>query len=108
MIPNTDLVTTQVIPGAERRVKYTLSEQAVFSDGTPVTCSDYLLAFTAGMNPEVFGSHMPLFDDASELNCTPGSKEFTVIFKEAEVPAGVVCLKRGPCCQRTPWRNVWE
>lgn len=82
MIPNTDLVTTQVIPGAERRVKYTLSEQAVFSDGTPVTCSDYLLAFTAGMNPEVFGSHMPLFDDASELNCTPGSKEFTVIFKE--------------------------
>ena len=82
MIPNTDLVTTQVIPGSEQRVKYTLSEQAVFSDGTPVTCADYLLAFTAGRNPEVFGSHMPLFDDTSELTCTPGSKEFTVIFKE--------------------------
>ncbi|UIZ93358.1 peptide ABC transporter [Corynebacterium sp. CNCTC7651] len=81
-IPNTDLVTTQAIPGAGSRVIYTLSEEAVFSDGTPVTCSDYLLAFTAGTNPEIFGSHMPLFDDTAELTCTPGSKEFSLIFKE--------------------------
>lgn len=82
MIPNTDLVKTQEIPGPERRVKYTLSQEAVFSDGTPVTCSDYLLAFTAGINPKVFGSSMPLFDDTADLQCTPGSKEFTVVFKE--------------------------
>lgn len=81
-IPNTDLVTTQALPGAGSRVIYTLSDQAVFSDGTPVTCSDYLLAFTAGVNPELFGSHMPLFDDAAELKCVTGSKEFTVVFKE--------------------------
>lgn len=81
-IPNTDLVRTQELPGSERRVIYTLSNDAVFSDGTPVTCSDYLLAFTAGANPELFGSHMPLFDDAAELTCTPGSKEFTLQFKE--------------------------
>lgn len=81
-IPNTDLVKTQEIPGTERRVIYTLSDQAVFSDGTPVTCSDYLLAFTAGTNPELFGSHEPLFDDAADLTCTPGAKEFTVVFKQ--------------------------
>lgn len=80
-IPNTDLVRTQELPGTERRVIYTLSNDAVFSDGTPVTCSDYLLAFTAGTSPKLFGSHMPLFDDAAELSCAPGSKEFTVQFK---------------------------
>lgn len=82
MIPNTDLVTTQELPGPERRVNYSLSQGAVFSDGTPVTCSDYLLAFTAGTHPALFGSSMPLFDDTAQLTCTPGSKDFTVIFKE--------------------------
>ena len=82
MIPNTDLVTTQVLPSDQRKVIYTLSDAAVFSDGTPVTCSDFLLTFTAGHYPSMFGSHMPLFDDTEELSCTPGSKEFTLTFKE--------------------------
>lgn len=82
MIPNTDLVKTQALPGAQRKVVYTLSDGAVFSDGTPVTCADYLLTFTAGQYPEIFGSHMPLFDDTAELSCTPGSREFTLTFKE--------------------------
>lgn len=82
MIPNTDLVTTQVLPGDQRKVIYTLSDSAVFSDGTPVTCSDYLLTFTAGQYPDLFGSQMPLFDDTEDLSCTAGSKEFTLTFKE--------------------------
>lgn len=82
MIPNTDLVETQELPGPERRVNYMLSDDAVFSDGTPVTCSDFLLTFTAGTNPAIFGSAMPLFDDTADLTCTPGAKNFTVIFKE--------------------------
>lgn len=81
-IPNTDLVDTQVIPGDQRQVVYTISDEAVFSDGTPVTCSDFLLTFTAGQYPWIFGSHLPLFDDTADLTCTPGSKEFTVVFKE--------------------------
>ena len=82
MIPNTDLVTTQVLPSDQPKVIYTLSDAAVFSDGTPVTCSDFLLTFTAGHYPGMFGSHMPLFDDTEELSCTPGAKEFTLTFKE--------------------------
>ena len=82
MIPNTDLVTTRVLPGDQRKVVYTLSDSAVFSDGTPVTCSDYLLTFTAGQYPGLFGSRMPLFDDTEDLSCTTGSKEFTLTFKE--------------------------
>ena len=81
MIPNTDLVTTQVLPSDQPKVIYTLSDAAVFSDGTPVTCSDFLLTFTAGHYPSMFGSHTPLFDDTEELSCTPGAKEFTLTFK---------------------------
>ena len=79
-IPNTDLVQTQVLPGAQRTVQYTLAEDAVFSDGEPVTCTDFLLAYTAGKNPELFGSHLPLFADVEKLDCTAGSKSFDVVF----------------------------
>lgn len=82
MIPNTDLATTQVLPGNQRQVVYRLAEDAVFSDDTPVTCTDYLLAFRAGKMPELFGSHMPLFAEVDRLECEPGSKEFTVVFAE--------------------------
>lgn len=80
MIPNTDLVRTQALPGAQRIVEYTLSDEAVFSDGEPVTCTDYLLAFTAGKNPALFGSHMPLFEEVERLDCEPGAKTFDVVF----------------------------
>lgn len=80
MIPNTDLVRTQALPGAQRIVQYTLSDQAVFSDGAPVTCTDYLLTFTAGKNPALFGSFMPLFEEVERLDCAPGSKTFDVVF----------------------------
>lgn len=79
-IPNTDLVQTQVLPGAQRTVEYTLADNAVFSDGEPVTCTDFLLTFTAGKNPELFGSHLPLFEDVEKLDCTAGSKTFDVVF----------------------------
>ncbi|GAB3075396.1 ABC transporter substrate-binding protein [Corynebacterium aquatimens] len=82
MIPNTDLVTTQVLPGANRKVEYTLTEQAKFSDGVPVTCDDYQLAFTAGKNPAIFSSHMPQFDAVESIECTPGSKKFTIKYVE--------------------------
>lgn len=80
MIPNTDLVSTQVLPGAKRKVIYTLTDQAVFSDGVPVTCDDYYLAFAAGKNPEVFSSHMPQFEEVESFDCTPDGKEFTVTY----------------------------
>lgn len=83
MIPNADLVKTQVLPGDRRQVVYTISDAAVFSDTTPVTCNDFLLTFTAGKLPELFGSWMPLFDDADTLTCEPGSKSFTLTMKES-------------------------
>lgn len=83
-IPNTDLVSTQVLPAPQRQVIYTLSDQAVFSDGVPVTCDDYALAFTAGTHPEIFSSHMPQMQQVERVDCTPGSKQFTVVFQQGK------------------------
>lgn len=83
-IPNTDLVSTQVLPGPQRQVIYTLSDQAVFSDGAPVTCDDYALAFAAGSNPGVFSSHMPQMEQVERVDCTPGSKQFTVVYQQGK------------------------
>jgi len=83
-IPNTDLVSTQVLPGPQRQVIYTLSDQAEFSDGVPVTCDDYAFAFAAGSNPDVFSSHMPQMQQVERVDCTPGSKQFTVVFQQGK------------------------
>ena len=82
MIPNTDLATTQVLPGANRQVVYTLSQDARYSDGQPVTCTDFLLHYKAGVHQGLFGSHLPQTDEVLRLDCEPGQKRFTVVFNE--------------------------
>ncbi|WP_460490603.1 ABC transporter substrate-binding protein, partial [Corynebacterium nasicanis] len=82
MIPNTDLVQTQVLPGANRQVVYTLAEPAAYSDGVPVTCTDFLLHYKAGVHAGLFGAHLPQTDEVLRLDCEPGQKRFTVVFKE--------------------------
>ncbi|QGU07545.1 Bacterial extracellular solute-binding protein, family 5 [Corynebacterium occultum] len=82
MIPNTDLVSTQVLPGANRQVIYTLSEDTVWSDGTPITCTDYLLNYKAGVMSTLFESYLPLTEQIERMSCEPGAKRFTVVFKE--------------------------
>ena len=73
LIPNADLVETEELPpvaGSDQRsVQLTLEEDAVFSDGAPVTCDDYLLAYVAGTHPAEFASHMPLMNDIADFNC---------------------------------------
>jgi peptide/nickel transport system substrate-binding protein len=82
MIPNTDLMSTQVLPGANRQVIYTIAEEAQYSDGVPVTCTDFLLHVKAGVHEGLFGSHLPQTRDVLRLECEPGQKRFTVVFDE--------------------------
>ncbi|RNE49741.1 ABC transporter substrate-binding protein [Corynebacterium alimapuense] len=82
LIPNTDLVRTQVLPGTNRQVIYTLSEDARYSDDVPVTCTDFLLNVVAGQNEDLFGSHIPLTDQILQVSCEPDQKRFTVTFDE--------------------------
>lgn len=82
MIPNTDLATAQVLPGENRQVVYTISEEAKFSDGVEITCTDFLLTYKAGQMSGLFGSHLPLMKQVQNLECTPGAKTFTVVFEK--------------------------
>lgn len=86
LIPNADLVETEELPpvaGSDQRsVQLTLEEDAVFSDGAPVTCDDYLLAYVAGTHPAEFASHMPLMNDIADFSCEPQSKTSTLTFNK--------------------------
>ena len=72
-------------------VEYTISDEAVWSDGTPVTANDYLLVW-ASSNPESLGGVDTLgFDPVSDtfgayvpdgLETEVDSKEFTIVYPE--------------------------
>ncbi|MCK7676652.1 peptide ABC transporter [Corynebacterium sp. CCM 9186] len=81
-IPNRDLVTAQPLPGPEPRVVYTINPEATYSDGAPVTCTDFLLSYRAGTMPGLFAAFLPLTAQVKNLECAAGAKEFTVIFNE--------------------------
>lgn len=82
LIPNTDLISAQALPGTHRQVIYTIAKDSVLDDGTPLTCADFLLSWTAGVMDEVFDSKMPLSHQVQELECKPNDQKFTVVFKE--------------------------
>ena len=82
LIPNRDLASAQSVPGDVRRVNYSISPEAKYSDGAPVTCGDFLLAFRAGTMPELFNSYIPLMEQVENVECTADAKQFTVVFKK--------------------------
>lgn len=82
LIPNSDFVSTQVLPGTNSRVIYKISPEAKFSDGAMITCDSFLLAFTAGAMPNTFDSYMPLMDQVERVECQPNAAQATVVFKE--------------------------
>ncbi|AKK03272.1 ABC transporter substrate-binding protein [Corynebacterium epidermidicanis] len=80
-IPNRDIATAQVIPAPQQRVEYTINSTASYSDGVPVTCTDFLLAYKAGSLRGLFNSLVPLMEQVDRLECAPGEKKFSVVFK---------------------------
>ncbi len=95
---NTDFGTIEVVSEDPLQVKYTINEEATWSDGTPVTINDYLLDYAAqnpewlvpgyasGENPDA----KAVFDHVSASFAADapegpqgevGSKEFTVTFE---------------------------
>ena len=80
-IPNTDLVEVRALPGAPMRVEYQITDKAVYSDGQPVTCDSFLLAQVAATSRPLFDSYNPLMEQIDTINCQPGNKTATVVFK---------------------------
>ncbi|WP_433612587.1 ABC transporter substrate-binding protein [Prescottella agglutinans] len=91
-VADTDYATASVLPGDTLAVQYRINPAAVYSDGVPIACDDLVLAWAAGsgrFTRSADEGHAPMFDaatragyaDIDRVDCAPGSKEATVVFK---------------------------
>ncbi|GAA1473422.1 ABC transporter substrate-binding protein [Corynebacterium felinum] len=80
-IPNTDLVQARPLPGETKRLQLRISDKAQYSDGAPVTCDSFLLTQVAATTRPMFDSSMPLHEQVERVECVPGTKLATVVFK---------------------------
>lgn len=82
-VADLDVGTATVREGAPGFVvDYEFSPDAVFSDGTPMTCDDLVLAATAmaGYVPDFDQASRAGYRDIAHIDCEPGSKSAAVSF----------------------------
>src|SRR5690606_34093865 len=103
-VADTDVGTAKEVPGESQTIQYRLNPDGVYSDGVPTSCDDLVLAWAARSGrftrPGDVGP-VPLFDAAStagyedieRIECLPGSKDATVVFR--------------PDRRYLPWRNLF-
>ena len=100
LLPNEEFGTYEKISDDPLTVKYTIAEDAKWSDGTPVTAADYIVQWAANnptiQNPEgeadpETGDKPPLFETISTEfgkripeapEGDPNGKEFTITYEE--------------------------
>lgn len=83
-IPNTDLVEAHEVSADPLVVDYSISDTAVFSDGSPITCTDFLLSYTAGIMNGVFDAHLPLAAQVERFDCEPDAKQFRLTYQPGQ------------------------
>ncbi|WP_261163849.1 ABC transporter family substrate-binding protein [Microbacterium sp. Marseille-Q6965] len=88
VIPNEDLGSYELVSEDPLVIEYTINDDAVWSDGTPITVADVILAWGV-QNPNIASGDAPLFNSVSQdLGNTvpagpqgePDGKTFTVEF----------------------------
>lgn len=99
-VADTDVGTAKEVPGEAQTIQYRLNPDGVYSDGVPTSCDD--LVFTwAARSGRFTRDGAPLFDSAStagyedieRVECEPGSKDATVVFR--------------PGRRYDPWRTLF-
>ncbi|QLY29134.1 peptide-binding protein [Nocardia huaxiensis] len=91
-IADTDTGTAKEVPGETQTIQYRLNPDGVYSDGTSTSCDDLVLAWAARSGRFTKagpGGPVPLFDaattsgysDIERVDCQPGSKDATVVFR---------------------------
>ncbi|GAA3697274.1 ABC transporter family substrate-binding protein [Zhihengliuella alba] len=90
IIPNEDLGSYEMVSEDPMVIEYTISDDAVWSDGTPITVADAVLAWTV-QNATLTSGDSPLFNSVSQdlgeevpegPQGDPAGKKFTVEFAE--------------------------
>jgi len=82
VVPDRDFGTVAVVGGAPLVLDYQISDNAVYSDGKPVTCDDLVLAWAAqsGRFPDFAAATQAGYVDIAGVECQPGQKKARVSF----------------------------
>jgi peptide/nickel transport system substrate-binding protein len=91
-IADTDVGTAKEVPGQAQTIQYRLNPGGVYSDGVLTSCDDLVLEWAARSGRFTApgpGGLVPMFDAAStagysdieRVDCQPGSKDATVVFR---------------------------
>ncbi|GFG76207.1 ABC transporter substrate-binding protein [Mycobacterium botniense] len=82
VIADHDFGTVSVVGGTPLVLDYQIADNAVYSDGRPVTCDDLVLAWAAqsGQYPAFAAASQAGYVDIVNIDCSPGQKKARVSF----------------------------
>ena len=82
VVADRDFGTVSVVGRAPLVLDYQIADNAVYSDGKPVTCDDLVLAWAAqsGRFPGFDAATQAGYVDIANVDCTPGQKKARVSF----------------------------
>ncbi|WP_232236232.1 ABC transporter substrate-binding protein [Nocardia sp. BMG51109] len=91
-VADTDFGTAKEVPGESQTIQYRLNPDGKYSDGVATSCDDLVLEWAARSGRFTKpgpGGPVPMFDAAStagysdieRVECQPGSKDATVVFR---------------------------
>jgi peptide/nickel transport system substrate-binding protein len=82
VVADHDFGTVSIVGGAPLVLDYQIADNAVYSDGKPVTCDDLVLAWAAqsGRYPGFDAASQAGYVDIANIECIPGQKKARVSF----------------------------
>jgi peptide/nickel transport system substrate-binding protein len=82
VVADHDFGTISVVGGAPLVLDYQIADNAVYSDGKPVTCDDLVLSWAAqsGRFPGFDAATQAGYSDIANIDCMPGQKKARVSF----------------------------
>jgi peptide/nickel transport system substrate-binding protein len=82
VVADRDFGTISVVGGAPLVLDYQIADNAVYSDGKPVTCDDLVLTWAAqsGRFPGFQAATQAGYVDIADIECMPGQKKARVSF----------------------------
>ncbi len=81
-VADRDFGTISIVGGTPLVLDYQIADNAVYSDGKPVTCDDMVLAWAAqsGKYPDFHAATQAGYLDIANVECMPGQKKARVSF----------------------------
>ncbi|WP_280400442.1 ABC transporter substrate-binding protein [Nocardia carnea] len=94
-VADTDTGTAKEVPGEAQTIQYRLNPQGVYSDGVLTSCDDLVFTWAArsGRFPRFDSASTAGYEDIERVECQPGSKDGTVVFR--------------PGTRYQPWRTLF-